>query len=101
MLSKDEIKYGMTFILKLFDTAGKPTQWIELLCADSALHWYDIYRRSDWDALRREASDTFTHAVTEAEAESVRSARHRCIYIHTDAVKTHELTAAAASGAGA
>ena len=91
MLSNDEIKYGMAFILKLSAVDGVPVQWVELLRAESALHWYDIYRRSDWNALRLEASGTFTHAVSEAEAETVRSSRHRCIYIHTDKVKTTEL----------
>ena len=92
MLTRDEIRDGMTFILKLKDTAGASVQWVEKLRGETALRWYDIYQRSDWNALRNEAGAVFTHAVAEAEAESVRTSRNRCIYIHTSDVKANELT---------
>lgn len=98
MLSRDELSYGITFVLKLWDTAGVPFQWIETFRGDMASHWYDIYRSSDWEALRREASDVFHRGVTEAEAETARTSRTRCIYIHTDSVKADELTAGKGSG---
>lgn len=91
MLSKDEINDGMTFILKLHDATGAPAQWIEKLQGVTAVRWYDIYRRSDWNALRTEAAGVFRHAVGETQAETVRSSRHRCIYIHTTEVKANEL----------
>ena len=55
MLSKDEINDGMTFILKLWDDTGAPAQWLEKLQGATAMRWYDIYRRSDWNAVRSEA----------------------------------------------
>ena len=91
MLSKDEINDGMTFILKLWDDTGAPAQWLEKLQGATAMRWYDIYRRSDWKALRHEASGVFHHAVSETKAEGVRSSRHRCIYIRTTEVKANEL----------
>ena len=91
MMSHDEVNNGMTFILKLHDGAGTPFQWIQTLRGADALHWYEIYRRSDWEALRREASQIFVNTVTEAESERVRTSRHRCVYIHTEAVKADEL----------
>ena len=91
MLSKDELTDGMTFILKLRDTDGTPTQWVETLRGDTARRWYEIYRSSDWPALRAEAADVFHRGVSEVEAEKIRTARRRCIYIHTDCVKPNEL----------
>jgi hypothetical protein len=92
MLSKDEITNGRTFILKLWDAEGKPTQWIETLRGDVARHWYDIYATSDWDALRLEAADTFHRSVSESEAEARRLTRGaRCVFIHTRSVKIDEL----------
>ena len=73
---------------------GVPAQWVETLRGDAAVRWYDIYRRSDWAALRAEAAGVFRgNGVTEGEAEKVRTSRNRCIYIHTDAVKADELVA--------
>ena len=98
MLSKDEINDGMTFILKLWDDTGAPAQWIEKLQRAAAVRWYDIYRRSDWNALRNEASGVFNHAVSETQAEGIRSSRHRCIYIRTTEVKANELVGTVAGG---
>ena len=53
MLSTDEIAEGTTFILKLPDADGNPIFWMETLKGDVARHWYDIYRGSDWQAVRR------------------------------------------------
>ena len=61
MLSNDELINGIPFILKLWDAAGVATEWCETLSGDLAWRWYDIYRRSDWDALRREAPGVFRH----------------------------------------
>ena len=91
MLSPDEIANGMIFILQLDDAQGQHVQWVETLKGDIARRWYDIYRRSDWPALQAEAADVFHRQVSEAEAESVRTARHRCVFIHTPAVKADEL----------
>jgi hypothetical protein len=91
MLSPDELKNGMTFVLQLDNAGGERVQWIETLRGETARHWYEIYRRSDWPALRAEAADIFHRRVTETEAEAVRS--HRCIFIHPAAVKADELSA--------
>jgi hypothetical protein len=98
MLSKDEIKDGMTFILKLWDTGGAPVQWIETLRGDTAIRWHDIYQRSDWNALRNEAGGVFNHAVSEVQAEGVRNSRQRCIYIQTHDVKANQLAELATIG---
>ena len=91
MLSKDEISAGMTFILKLWDTDGVARTWIETLRGDTARHWFEIYRSSDWSALRDEARDVFHRSVTEPEAEAVRTSRNRCVYIQTHAVISNDL----------
>jgi hypothetical protein len=92
MLSKDEITNGRTFILKLWDAEGTPTQWVETLRGDVARRWYDIYATSDWEALRLEAGDTFHRTVSEAGAETRRLTRGaRCVFIHTRSVKIDEL----------
>ena len=93
MLSTDELKDGMTFILQLTDAAGDPVQWVESLRGDTAKRWYEIYRRSNWSALRAEAADVFHRRVTAAEAEAVRTSRNRCVFIHTPAVHADELAA--------
>src|SRR4029079_14539254 len=98
MLSKEEISRGRTFILKLWDARGMPMQWIETLSGDLARRWYDIYRYSDWNALRVEARAVFSHPVTESHAEDVRNARQRCIYIHTTAVSANEVAGPGAMG---
>ena len=92
MLSNDEITNGRTFILKLWDAEGKPTQWVEKLRGDVARRWYDIYASSNWQALRVEAANTFHHSVSESEAEATRLTRGaRCVFIHTRSVKIDEL----------
>ena len=91
MLSPDELKDGMTFILQLKNTGGDNLQWVETLRGDIAKRWYQIYRDSDWTALRIEAADVFHRRVTDAEATSVRNERRRCIFIHTPAVNADEL----------
>ena len=55
MLSHDELNNGSTFILKLQNAAGVWSQWVQTLHGDTARHWYEIYRDSDWPALRAEA----------------------------------------------
>jgi hypothetical protein len=96
MLSTDEIDGGMTFILTLWDGAGTPTQWVETLRGDLARRWYEIYRNSNWAALRAEAAGVFRRGVTVGEAERVRTARQRCIYIHTHEVRPDQLEPARA-----
>jgi hypothetical protein len=90
MLSTDELANGMTFILKLQDSAGTPIQWVQTLRGAIAKRWYDIYRRSDWVALRTEAASVFLNCVTEVEAEHKRKSG-RCVVIKTQAVKANEL----------
>ena len=91
MLSPDELRDGMTFILQLATAAGDRVQWVETLRGETARRWYEIYRHSDWEALRAEAADVFHLRVTDAEADAVRSRRRRCIFIHTPAVQADEL----------
>jgi len=91
MLSIDELAKGKVFILKLKDGSGIPVQWVQTLRGDVAARWYDIYQRSDWDALRLEASGIFVNRVSEPEAERSRRSS-ACIVIRTDAVKLNELT---------
>src|SRR3954468_13732511 len=91
MLSPDELKDGMTFILQLASAGGDHVQWVETIRGETAKRWYQIYRQSDWTTLRAEAADVFHRRVSEAEAETVRTARHRCIFIHTPAVMADQL----------
>jgi hypothetical protein len=56
-----------------------------------AARWFDIYRRSDWRALRTGAAGVFIHAVTEDAAERVRRA-HRCVVIKPPEVRVEELS---------
>ena len=90
MLSKDDLSDGINFILKLSDATGMPAQWVERLCGDIASRWYDIYCRSDWEALRAHGAEVFHNRVTEAEAEHVRRSAH-CIVIHTPEVKAEQI----------
>lgn len=90
MLSHDELRNGRTFILKLWDSAGAPSQWVQLLRDDTARRWYDIYRRSDWAALRSEGADVFHDRVTSEEAERVRKSG-RCVFIQTTSVRPDEM----------
>jgi hypothetical protein len=91
MLSKDELSDGMTFLLKLSDADGIGRFWVETLRGDTASRWYDIYRNSNWEALRTEARDVFHRSITNAEAEAILTSRYRRIYIHTDSVTSNEL----------
>ena len=86
MLSNDELTDGMPFILTLSDAAGAATHWAETLRGDAASRWYEIYRASDWEALRLEGPAVFRTRVTEDEARALRSYGRRCIVIHTAAV---------------
>ena len=95
MLSNDELTEGMPFVLKLWDTAGVATEWHETLSGDLARRWYDIYRRSDWDALRREAPGVFRHRVDETPAGHGGHYGLRRILIHTTAVNSAEMGATA------
>jgi hypothetical protein len=101
-LSADEIRDGTTFILQLASTAeggggdrgsddDNRVQWAETLRGETAKRWYQIYRLSDWAALRAEAADVFHRRVTGAEATAIRTARRRCVFIHTPAVGADEL----------
>jgi hypothetical protein len=90
MLSIDELANGRTFILELKDSSGIPIQWVQTLRGIIAKRWYDIYRQSDWVALRLEGASVFLNRVTDAEAERSRKSG-RCIVIKTDAVKENEL----------
>jgi hypothetical protein len=93
MLSNDELINGMPFVLKLWDAAGVATEWRETLKGDVARRWYDIYRRSDWEALRREAPDVFRHRVEATAAGHGRTYGERRVLIHTTAVNSAEMSA--------
>ena len=95
-LTDEEVRRGKTFVLKLWDAVGVPTQWIETLRGEAARRWYDIYRRSDWDAVRAEAAAVFRQRVSGGAAHAA-LASGRCIFIHTLLVETGELSAVAAA----
>lgn len=90
MLSHDELKNGRPFILKLWDSTGASSHWVQTLKDDSARHWYDIYRRSDWGALRAEGPGVFRDQVTAEQAERVRKS-NRCVFIQTTSVGSDEM----------
>lgn len=90
ILTRDEVAGGKTFILKLWDVVGEPTLWLETLRGEAARRWYDIYRSSDWEALRAEAAGVFRHRVSRSEAAAALTSG-RCVYIHTLMVETGEL----------
>ena len=97
MISHDELTNGMTFVLQLRNAAGVASQWMETLRGDVARRWYEIYRSSDWPALRLEAASVFRHSVTEAQMDNYLKAETRCISIQTPSVKVEELSAAPAA----
>ena len=99
MLSNDELVDGKTFILRLRDAAGVASHWIETLRGDVARRWYDIYRRSDWSALRAEGRAVFQHRATEGQVDRARSYGRRCVLIHTTAVRSDEIAAVEHSNA--
>lgn len=78
--------------IRLWDAAGVPSQWVETLTGDGARRWYDIYRRSDWDALRADAPGAYTHRATGVEAAAALKSG-RCVYIHTLAVGAEGMAA--------
>ncbi len=90
MLSTDELANGKTFVLKLKDASGTSFQWVQVLRGAIARRWYDIYRASDWVALRLEAAAVFLKPVTEAQADR-NCKTGQCIVIKTEAVKENEL----------
>jgi hypothetical protein len=90
MLSNDELTIGIPFILQLRDAEGGRIHWVQTLQGEMARHWYDIYRGSDWAALRREASGVFRNRVSQEEAERARTSR-RSVVIRTDLVDETQL----------
>ena len=98
ILTDEEVRGGKTFVLKLWDAVGVPTHWVETLRGEAARRWYDIYRRSDWDAVRAEGGAVFRHPASEGAAHVALSSG-RCIYLETLMVETGELSSAGA-GAG-
>jgi len=90
VLSQDDLSNGVTFILKLSDATGAPAQWVQTLRGATAMQWYEIFRRSDWEALRAQGGAVFVNRVSEAEVEKVRNAA-RCIVIHTLLVQAEEI----------
>ena len=91
MLSSDELTNGRIFILQLWDAAGVPSQWAETLRGETARRWYDIYRTSNWDALRAEASGVFHNRLTDDETQALLGSRQRCLFLHTRAVGADDL----------
>jgi hypothetical protein len=96
MISDDELHDGMPFVLQLRNCANVASQWMETLRGDIARRWYDIYRTSDWNALRTEAAGVFHNPVTDAQMHDFLKTEPRCIFIHTLLVKVEELRIAAA-----
>jgi len=93
MLSKDEIADGILFILKLPSATGTPVYWMEKLRGDIAVHWFDIFRESDWETLRAQAANVFQAPVTSAAAEHARLT-DRCIVIQPHTMLSTDLMAA-------
>jgi hypothetical protein len=90
MLSVDELADGKPFLLELKDASGIPIQWQQTLRGAVARRWYEIYRDSDWAALRLEAAGVFVDRVSAEQAEhSVKLGL--CVVIKTDLVKENEL----------
>jgi hypothetical protein len=100
MLSNDELVNGTPFTLKLWDAVGAPTEWSETLSGDLARRWYDIYRRSDWEALRREGPAVFHHRVDGTVAGHARPYGERRVLINTRALNAAEMGAAVGGLAG-
>ena len=75
MITPDDRKNGMTFILQLEAAGAGLVTWVETLQGESADRWYDIYRRSDWGALRLQAAGVFQNRVSGTELQRVRKAR--------------------------
>ena len=90
MLSTDELNDGRTFILKLRDAAGATLFWVEKLSGEMARRWYDIYRNSDWEALRGTAMDVFRNLVCERVAHEAQRA-HRRVVIYAPIVTVVQL----------
>jgi hypothetical protein len=84
MLSNDELTNGITFVLQLDDVRRDPVYLMRDLRGDVARRWYGIYRKSDWETLRREATETFGEPVSDVSAKMAIGAR-RCIVIHAEA----------------
>jgi hypothetical protein len=93
MLSTDELTDGTTFILKLPDLDGNVIYWVQKLMGDVARHWYNIYRQSDWQALRNEAADVFVAPVPQADAERIQKLQ-RCVVIQPHRMNSTDLMAA-------
>jgi hypothetical protein len=91
MISDDELRDGMPFVLQLRNSAGIASQWMETLRGDAARRWYNIYRSSDWEALRNEAAGVFRHSVTEAQMHDFLKGETRCILIDASSVKAEDL----------
>ena len=92
MLSNDELSDGITFILQLRDARGEPVQWAQKLSGDAARHWFEVYRRSDWDGLKVQAGGVFHAHIDEQEAERLIRAE-RCVVISTTRVNAEEIVA--------
>jgi hypothetical protein len=64
---------------------------MERLKGDVARHWYDIYRKSDWQALREEATNAFGAPVPPADAAR-RQKSQRCVVIQPHTITANDLT---------
>jgi hypothetical protein len=94
MLSNDELAEGIYFVLKLPDGTGAPVYWLQKLRGDAAGHWFEIYQRSDWEALAAEAVGVFgAPSSTEVVERTVRSLR--CVVIQPHNLKAGDLAASA------
>jgi hypothetical protein len=94
MLSNDELTDGMPFILTLWNSAGAVSHWAETLRGNIAARWYEIYRTSDWEALRLEGPAVFHTRVTEDQVRTLRAYGRRCIVLHTTAVASQVMVGA-------
>lgn len=80
-------------MLKLPDSNGNVIYWMQKLKGDVARHWFNSYRQSDWQALRKEAADVFMAPVPQADAELAQK-RERCVIIQPHTTNSTDLVAA-------
>ena len=92
MLSNDELSDGIIFILKLRDASGEPVQWAQKLSGDAARHWFGIYRRGDWEALKGQAAAVFCSPIGERDVERIIRAQ-RCVVISPSGLSAEQIVA--------
>lgn len=94
MLSKEELHYGIPFVLKLWTEAGEPYEWVQILYGDPARFWFDIYEHNSWETLRVHAAEVFKQRLTGREGDKLIE-NMRCVVISTHTPTVEQLAPAA------